>query len=79
MALPAVGFTDSTVVQPFALNTPVYATVPAAYPEQKSVRNIRAHREMFIHIERIVSFVLGRIVMHDSRSEISRFDRNMPA
>ena len=34
---------------------------------------------MSIHIERTVSFVLGRIAMNDSTSKISRFSRNMPA
>ena len=53
--------------------------VPAAYPEQESVRNVRAHREMVIHIERHGFIVLGRIVTDDSRSKISRFSRNMPA
>ena len=54
-------------------------TVPAAYPEQKCVRNVRAHREMVIHIERTGFVVLVRIVTNDSRSKISRFKRNMPA
>ena len=53
--------------------------VPAAYPEQKSVRNVRAHREMVIHIERTGFVVLVCIVTNDSRSKISRFKRNMPA
>ena len=52
-------------------------TVPAAYPEQKSVRNVRAHREMVIHIERIGFFALGRTVMNDAGSGISRFSRNI--
>ena len=34
---------------------------------------------MSIHIERTGLFVLGRIVMNDSASKISRFSRNMPA
>ena len=54
-------------------------TVPAAYPEQKSVRNVRAHREMAIHIERTGFLDLGRIVMDESGSKVSRFKRNMPA
>ena len=36
---------------------------------------VRDHREMVIHIERTGFVVLGRIVMNDSRSEISRFVR----
>ena len=50
-----------------------------ATPDQKSVRNVRTHREMVIHIERTGFLVLGRIVTDDSRSKISRFSRNMPA
>ena len=53
--------------------------MPAAYPEQKSVRNVRAHREMVIHIERTGFVALVCIGMNDSRSKISRFNRNMPA
>ena len=34
---------------------------------------------MSLHIERTVLFLLGRIVMNDSTSKISRFSRNMPA
>ena len=34
---------------------------------------------MVIHIERTGFAVLGRIVMNDSRSEISRFVKNVPA
>ena len=34
---------------------------------------------LFIHIVRTGFFVLGRIVNNDSRSKISRFNRNMPA
>ena len=54
-------------------------TVPAAYPEQKSVRNVRAHREIVIHIECTQFLVLGRIVTDVSTSKMSRFSRNMPA
>ena len=54
-------------------------TVPAAYPDQKSVRNVRAHREMVIHIERTRFLVFGRLVTDDSRPKISRISRNMPA
>ena len=53
--------------------------VPAAYPEQKGVRNVRAHRAMPIHIERTGFDVSVRIVTNDLRSKISRFKRNMPA
>ena len=57
----------------------VSGIVPAAYPEQKSVRNVRAHREMVILIERTGFDVLVCIVTNNSRSKISRFKRNMPA
>ena len=53
-------------------------TMPTAYPDQKSVRNVRAHREMVINVERTGFDVLARIVDNNSRSKISRFKRNMP-
>ena len=34
---------------------------------------------MVIHIERTGFFLLGRIFINDSKSEISRFVKNMPA
>ena len=34
---------------------------------------------MIIHIDRTGFLVLGRVVMNDSRSKISWFERNMPA
>ena len=54
-------------------------TVPTAYPDHKSVGNMRAHRKMVINIERIGFIVLACIVTNDSRSKMSRFKRNMPA
>ena len=53
--------------------------MPAAYPYQKSVRNVRTHREMVTIIERTGFVVLARIVTNDLISEIARFKRNMPA
>ena len=52
---------------------------PILDPNQKNVRNVRAHREMVINIERTGFVVLARIVTNDFRSKISRFKRNMPA
>ena len=53
--------------------------MPAAYPDKKSVRNVRPHREMVINIERTGLVVLARIVTNDSRSKTSQFKRRMPA
>ena len=53
--------------------------MPTAYPDQKNDRNVRAHREMVINIERTGVVVLARIVADGSRSKISRFERNMSA
>ena len=61
------------------VNQLCWDTVPAAYPDQKSVRNVRAHREMVINIVRTGFVVLACIVTNGSRSIISRFKRNMPA
>ena len=56
-------------------------TVPAAYLEQKSVRNVRDLRRMVVYIERTGFLVLGHSVTDDSRFKVSRFSRNicMPA
>ena len=54
-------------------------TVPVAYPDKKSVRNVRAHHEMVINTERTGFVVLARVVTNGSRSKISRFKRNMLA
>ena len=54
-------------------------SLPAAYPDQKSVRNVRAHCEMVINIGHTEFVVLARVVTNDSRSKISRFKKNMPA
>ena len=46
-----------------------FSVVPAAYPEQKSIRNVRAHREMVIHIEHLGFCSSGHNVMNDVGSE----------
>ena len=45
----------------------VMHTVPVGYKPQSSVRNVRAHREIYVHNERTWFSVLGHIVMNDSR------------
>ena len=55
-----------------------YILCQQAMYRNKVSEMVRDHREMVIHIERTGFVVLGRIVMNDSRSEISRFVRNMP-
>ena len=56
-----------------------FAIVPASLKPESSVRNVRAHREKVVHVERTGFAVSVRIVNNDSRSKISRFKRNMPA